>query len=186
MYKNIFNCNFQVLFILFVLGMSFTQCSKIKEKKRDHILMDRLEQAEQYYEMHPAFKEAFAFLNNSNLSELPIGKHEIDGDRLFCLISKSLGRSRAEAKLEAHRKYIDIQYIISGNDEMGWSPTAICDSIDEEYDVEKDIEFFNNEPINWTRVPSGSFVIFFPEDAHAPMVGNEEIHKVVVKIKLEQ
>lgn len=149
------------------------------------MITDKLEWAENYYHRHPAFKEAFEFLSSKNLSKLPIGKQEIDGDRLFYSISKGYGRSRTEAKLEAHRKYFDIQYVISGNEEMGWSPLALCDDIDTEYNVEKDIEFFNNEPEKWTQVPPGSFAIFFPEDAHAPMVGNGEIHKVVVKVKAE-
>jgi YhcH/YjgK/YiaL family protein len=164
-------------------------CSKDKDtnnKNRNHMLMDTIGQSEQYYDMNPHFKEAFEFLKRSDLAELPVGRHEINGDRLFCIITKGPGKSRAEAKLEAHRKYIDIQYIISGIDEMGWKPTATCDSIDTDYDLNNDIEFFKDDPQTWTKVSPGSFAIFFPEDAHAPMVGDEEIHKVVVKVMLEQ
>jgi len=184
MYKDISICDLPVLFILSILVILVSFCSQKNGKKREHILLDKLDRAEKYYKMHPGFKQAFEFLKSDSLSELPNGKYEIDGDRIYCTISKGIGRSRSEAKLEAHRKYIDIQYIISGIEEMGWSPTAICDNIAEEYDAGKDIMFFNDEPISWTQVPSGSFVIFFPEDAHAPLVGNEEIHKAVVKIKL--
>ena len=152
---------------------------------RDHVIFDRLERAERYYHMHPAFEKAFAFLRQNALAELPIGRHEIDGDRMFCIISKGPGRSRAEAKLEAHRKYIDIQYVIAGTDEMGWRPTATCTLSDVSYDDDKDIEFFKDEPESWTGVSAGSFVIFFPEDAHAPLVGSEEIHKAVLKIAAE-
>jgi len=190
MYEDISCGNPIVLSILSIVIMSFAVCSQNNEtnsrKKSDHILVDRLERAEHYFEMHPAFKKAFSFLNQSTLAELPTGRHEIDGERMFCLIDKSMGRSRAEAKLEAHRKYIDIQYIISGTDEMGWRPTATCDSIDESYDINKDIEFFKNAPQSWTKVSAGSFAIFSPEDAHAPMVGDGEIHKVVIKIMVEQ
>jgi YhcH/YjgK/YiaL family protein len=119
------------------------------------------------------------------LAELPVGRHEIDGDRLFCMISKGPGRSRAEAKLEAHRKYIDIQYVIAGTEEMGWRPTAACTLSEVSYDAEKDIEFFADEPESWTQVPAGSFVIFFPQDAHAPLVSDAEIHKAVLKIAVE-
>ena len=176
--------------ILSIIIMSFFGCSEKKDtnshKNRDHILVDTLEQSEKYNELHPAFKEAFEFLKQRTLAELPVGRNEINGDQLFCLVAKDMGRTRAEVKLEAHRKYIDIQYIISGTDEMGWRPTATCDSIDQSYDIDKDIEFFKDDPITWTKVPAGSFAIFFPEDAHAPMVGNEEIHKVVLKVLLEK
>ena len=185
MYKQHSNYNLQILLILCV-SIIFTQCSQDNAQKGDRMIIDKLELAENYYHMHSAFKEAFAFLNSENLSELPVGKQEIDGDRLFYSISKGPGRSRAEAKLEAHRKYIDIQYVVSGSEEMGWSPISMCDDRATEYDAEKDIEFFNNEPQSWTQVPPGSFVIFFPEDAHAPLVGDGEIHKVVIKIMVEE
>ncbi len=153
--------------------------------RRDHIIVDKLQRAEDYYDMHPAFENAFAFLRQNTLAELPAGRNEIDGDHMFCLITKGPGRSRSEAKLEAHRKYIDIQYVIAGTEEMGFRPTADCKLIDTNYDGENDIEFFKDEPESWTKVPAGSFVIFFPQDAHAPMVGKEEIHKAVLKIAAE-
>ncbi|TKJ33718.1 MAG: YhcH/YjgK/YiaL family protein [Planctomycetes bacterium B3_Pla] len=149
------------------------------------MIIDTLDRAEDYYDMHPAFEKAFAFLRQNSLNELPTVRHEIDGDRLFCMISKGPGRSRAEAKLEAHRKYVDIQYVIAGTDEMGFKPTADCRLPDTDYDAEKDIGFFKDEPESWTKVPAGSFVIFFPQDAHAPLVSSGEIHKVVLKIAAE-
>jgi biofilm protein TabA len=169
--------------------VSLTGCSANKEAagpmKRDHMIVDRLANAKKYYDMHPAFEEAFAFLRRSDLADLPEGRHEIDGSRLFCLISNGPGRSRAEAKLEAHRKYIDIQYVMAGADEMGWKPTAACVMSDVSYDPEKDIEFFKDVPDRWTPVPTGSFAIFFPIDAHAPLVSTGRIHKAVLKIAVE-
>ncbi|MBN2313477.1 MAG: YhcH/YjgK/YiaL family protein [Sedimentisphaerales bacterium] len=152
---------------------------------RDHIILDRLENAEKYYAMHPDFEKVFAFLRQSNLAELPAERYVIDGEKVFCMISKGPGRSRAEAKLEAHRKYIDIQYVIAGSDDMGWKPTADCKLVDTVYEADNDIGFFNDKPDSWTQVPAGSFVIFFPEDAHAPLVSDDEIHKAVVKIAVQ-
>ena len=176
-------------FFACVLIFGFTSCSANKETKvqmrRDHIIIDKLQNAEDYYHMHPAFEKAFAFLRQDSLAKLPAERYEIDGDRLFCMISKGPGRSRAEAKLEAHRKYIDIQYVIAGTDEMGFKPTADCRLIDTSYDADKDIGFFNDQPDSWTPVPAGSFVIFFPQDAHAPLVSSGEIHKAVLKIAVE-
>jgi YhcH/YjgK/YiaL family protein len=176
-------------FIACVLIFGFTSCSSLKEAKvqmeRDHIIIDKLQNAENYYGMHSAFKKAFAFLRQDGLAELPADRYEIDGDRMFCMISKGPGRSRSEAKLEAHRKYVDIQYVIAGIDEMGFKPTADCKLIDTSYDADKDIGFFNDQPDSWTPVPAGSFVIFFPQDAHAPLVGSGEIHKAVLKVAVE-
>ena len=173
----------------FVLIFAITSCSGRKEAKvemeRDHIIINKLQHAERYFSMHPAFEKAFEFLRQDGLAELAVDRYEIDGEKLFCMISKGPGRSRTEAKLEAHRKYIDIQYVIAGMDDMGWKPTADCKSIDTEYDAEKDIMFFKDSPDSWTPVPAGSFVIFFPQDAHAPLVGGGQIHKAVLKIAVE-
>lgn len=152
---------------------------------RDHIIVDRLERAERYYDMHPAFEKAFAFLRRSDLTELSDGRYEIDGHRLFGTISHDTSRTRDEARLEAHRKYIDIQYVIEGNEAMGWRPTSTCVLSVDGYDEAKDIEFFRDAPVSWTKVPPGSFTIFFPQDAHAPLVGKGTIHKAVLKIAVE-
>lgn len=186
--KNIYR-RLGVGIIACVLIFTYTSCSFHKEArvqmKRDHIIIDKLQNAEAYYDMHPAFEKAFTFLRQDNLAKLAPGRYEIDGDRLFCSISKGPGRNRSEAKLEAHRKYIDIQYVIAGTDEMGYKPTADCKLIDTMYDADKDIGFFNDQPDSWTPVTPGSFVIFFPQDAHAPLVSNKEIHKAVLKIAVK-
>lgn len=124
-------------------------------------------------------------MRRKGLEELPSGRHEIDGERLFCVIAKERGRARAEAKLEAHRRYIDIQYIIAGTDEMGLRPTDECRMSEAGYDAEKDIEFFKDQPQSWTKVQAGWFVIFLPADAHAPLVSDGEIHKAVLKVAVE-
>jgi len=147
------------------------------------MITDQLKNAEKYYSMNPGFERAFSFLRMDSLANLPVGRHEIDGDRLFAIIQKEKGRSKAEAKLEAHRKYIDIQYVISGPEEMGWRPTATCKSVQSPYNESQDIGFFNDEPETWTEVAAGHFAIFTPEDAHAPMVSSGEIHKVVLKVR---
>jgi len=189
MYDKLFSrCN-RVLILSFATIFIFTGCSVNKEAEkpmtRDKMILDRLENAEEYYALHPNFEKAFTFLRKSDLAELPSGRYEIDGERLFCILDKSPGRSRAEAKLEAHRKYIDIQYVIAGVDDMGWKPTSACTQIETAYNSEKDIMFFDDEPKSWTEVPAGSFVIFFHKDAHAPLVGREEIHKAVLKVAVQ-
>ena len=187
--KNYTFHHIQLLIGICLIMFSLTGCSTNKEAEkhmtRDRMILDKLENAENYYDMHPDFEKAFAFLRQKGLAGLPADRYEIDGERLFCMISKGLGRSRAEAKLEAHRKYIDIQYVIAGADEMGWKPTSACARVDTPYNADKDIEFFKDKPDSWTEVPAGSFVIFFPQDAHAPMVSNEEIHKAVLKIAVK-
>jgi len=174
--------------IISLMSLCFTGCSRPKEvvlkNTSNQIIHDQLTNADHYDEMHPAFKEALAFLQKSDLATLAPGRYDIRGDDLFCIIQRADGRSRADAKLEAHRTYIDIQYLIGGTEEMGWRPLSACTQVDQMYDAEKDIGFFTDEPQSWTQMQPGSFVIFFPEDAHAPMVSPKEIHKAVVKVRV--
>jgi len=147
------------------------------------MILDRLDNAEQYARLNDAFAAAFRFLRRVDLARLPPGRHGIDGDRVYAVVANDKARRREEAKLEAHRKYIDIQFVISGNEEMGWKPLKSCGAVSVAYNPEKDIEFLAGSPDTWITVAPGSFVIFFPEDAHAPLVGAGTIHKVVVKVK---
>lgn len=153
--------------------------------KEEHLIADRLENAEKYFSLSPAFERAFAFLRQNDLADLPQGRHDIDGDRLYCIISAAPGKGRSGARLEIHQKYIDIQYVIAGADAMGWTPLATCALPDGPFDVDKDIAFFKDEPQIWADISAGAFAIFFPDDAHAPMGGDGMIHKAIIKVAVE-
>ena len=146
------------------------------------MILDRLEQSELYAPLHPLFPKAFAFLRETDLAALPLGRHEVDGEEVFAIVARNPARPHERARLEAHRKYIDIQVVLAGTDEMGWKSRSRCTSPDGEYDADADIEFFADLPDAWVAVDAGAFAVFFPEDAHALLVGEGELHKVVVKV----
>ena len=146
------------------------------------MILDTLAQADRYRALHPLFARAFAFLRSADLQALAPGRHAIQGERLFAIVEACAGRTRAEAKLECHRRYIDIQLVLQGIDEMGWKPVAACLDPATDYDAARDIRFFNDAPASWIATPPGAFCLFFPDDAHAPLVGMGMIRKVVVKI----
>jgi YhcH/YjgK/YiaL family protein len=146
------------------------------------MILARLEEADRYASLNPGFAKAFAFLRRSHLAQLAPGRHEIDGDRVYAMVIQAPGRTREAAKLEAHRKYIDVQYSVTATEEMGWKSTPACTRRDSDYDAEKEVELFADPPVAWIGVPPGHFVIFFPEDAHAPMIAEGNLHKVVVKV----
>jgi len=148
------------------------------------MIFDCLDLVERYQALHPRFAVAFKFLKETGLAELASGKYEIDGNRVFALVDRAQGRSRAEAPLEAHRKYIDIQIVLTGADEMGWKNVSRCQNTTQAYNPEKDIMFFGDEPDAWIKVGPEHFAIFFPEDAHAPLVGSGPIFKIVIKVLL--
>ncbi len=144
-----------------------------------------LSQSDRYAALHPLFPRAFEYIRNTDLLSLAPGIYPIAGDDLFAIVEHVPGRARAEAKLECHRRYIDIQLVLEGVDEMGWKPLADCREPVGDYSAEKDIRFFHDAPASWIAVPPGAFCIFFPEDAHAPLVATGSIRKVIFKIAVE-
>lgn len=146
------------------------------------MILAKLTEADRYAALHPLFARAFEFLRNTDLMALAPGKHDVQGEQLFAIVEACAGRTRAEAKLECHRRYIDIQLVLEGVDEMGWKPLAECLDPATDYDAARDIRFFNDTPTSGIATPPGAFCLFFPEDAHAPLVSDGTIRKVVVKI----
>lgn len=149
------------------------------------MIIDVLERAERYEVLSPYFSEAFAFLRREDLSELSDGQYEINGQKIFATIVHTQGISADDAKLEAHDNYIDIQFVLKGPESMGWKArgeiTAPCEK-PEQFD---DVFFYDDVPSSWNTVHSGAFAIFFPEDAHMPLVSEGAIHKVIVKVAVE-
>ncbi len=145
------------------------------------MILDTLENAAKYAGIRSGLSEAFGFLDQPGLAELETGRYEISGDLVYALVQRCNGKKIEEARLEAHRKYIDIQYVISGEESMGWSPRAHLAPSDQ-YDEKKDVEFFPDRPEAVIKVPAGSFAVFLPTDAHMPCIGEGSIHKVVMKV----
>jgi biofilm protein TabA len=148
------------------------------------MILDTLGNAARYAGLKVGLSEAFGFLDQPGLAELPDGKHEIADGRVYAIVERRNGRTVDEGELEAHHKHLDVQYVISGEESMGWSPRqGLVNSMD--YDPKRDLEFLKGAPKSIVRVPPGSFAIFLPSDAHLPLIGNGPIHKVVVKVALD-
>lgn len=146
------------------------------------MILDALENAHRYLSLNKGFAKAVEFLIRPDLKDLPVGKHEIDGEHIHALVSRGPGRKRGEALLEAHDRYIDIQVVLVGTDDMGWKPRSSCRRPTGEYDRDRDVRFFADEPDSWLSTRSGAFTIFFQEDAHMPQISSGWLHKVVVKV----
>ena len=146
------------------------------------MIFDTLDNTGRYEALHTHFAQAFQFLQRADLATLAEGKYEIEGDALFAIVAKDQGRSKDEAQLEVHNKYIDIQAVLDGVDEMGWKARSACTEMEGVYDSENDIQFAADTPTAWFTTTPGHFAVFFPEDAHLPLIATGLIHKIVVKI----
>jgi biofilm protein TabA len=149
------------------------------------MIFSTLSQSDRYAALHSLFPRAFEYIRTTDLNSLAPGHHPILGEDLFAIVEHMPGRTREAAQLEVHRRYIDIQLVLEGIDEMGWRPLIECSEPADEYSAERDIRFFRDAPAAWIATPPGAFCIFFPEDAHAPLVSSGSIRKVVLKIALQ-
>ncbi|MDI1300205.1 YhcH/YjgK/YiaL family protein [Methylotenera sp.] len=149
------------------------------------MIIDTIDQIQRYAAVHPLFPQVFDFIKTTNLLTLPNGKHAILNDDIFVLIQRGVGQSKTEAKLECHRKYIDIQLVLDGTDNMGWKPLADCQQAIDSFNTTNDVQFFEDLPLNWLNTQPNKFCIFFPEDAHSGMVSEHHLHKAVFKIAVK-
>ena len=130
------------------------------------MIFDAIENAERYYGLGDKFQKAFDFLKNADFSSIDKDLIEIDGKNIYAMIQKYDTRKPKDAKWETHQKYIDLQYMISGAENIGFVLSDYLD-ITEEYDEVKDFEFLDGMG-DYVQLNEGEFVIFFPTDAHMP------------------
>lgn len=147
------------------------------------MILDVVTNLPQYFPLAKGFSKAADFLARADLGQLAAGRHEIDGDNVFAMVYRGVGRKRETARLETHRQYMDIQCVLSGLDTMGWIPLSQCKVPDGDYIEQRDVRFFLDEPLAWVPVHPGSFAIFMPQDAHMPSIADQpNIDKIVVKV----
>lgn len=139
-----------------------------------------MENLDLYVSLNPLFAQAFDFLKNTDLLAQEIGKVKLQGDDLVVNFQQAKAKTKEEARLETHNRFIDIQIPLDGVEQMGYTPRA--DLKEEEYNAEKDVTFYPGLAESYLTIKPGMFAIFFPEDAHAPCVSPVSIKKIVVKV----
>jgi YhcH/YjgK/YiaL family protein len=149
------------------------------------MIIDHLENSAQYELLNPLFKKAFDYLKSLNFAQLEAGKTLIEGDSLYLSVSNSTLKTKENAKLEVHNNYIDIQLPVSKAEGFGWISRKKLKKEAAPYNPEKDIQFYEDSPQTYFAVEPGNFAIFFPEDGHAPCIGEGTVLKIVVKVKVK-
>lgn len=147
------------------------------------MILDAVTSFERYLPLHPAFKKVADYLRTTSLDALPLGRHAIDGDAIYVNVETYV--TQMEKKIEAHRRYLDIQMVLSGRENMGWVPLSQTQEYIP-YNTEKDILFVRGTTTLLQATPE-VFLIFFPEDAHQPGLQIQEplaVKKAVFKILL--
>lgn len=150
------------------------------------MVLDSLNNSERIECLHPLFKKAFDYVKSADFSKMEDGKYELDGNRLFVSVASIFGKDKKEAAIETHKKYIDIQLPLLGVEKIGWKAGAELQEESVPYNEEKDIAFYVDRPTTFTKIYPGQFAIYFPEDGHAPGIGEGAIRKVIVKVLVEE
>lgn len=149
-----------------------------------HSSIDKVQFAKQYHLNEAAWDKAFAYLKNTDLKSLSNGRHVIDGDNVYAIVTEAPTKDYDKTAFESHRKYIDLQYVITGEENMAKTPVASV-TVNKQYDETADIAYYTGEGKVYT-VPAGTFMLFFPGEAHRPNItpgGNKVVKKIVIKIK---
>jgi len=148
------------------------------------MIVDRLNNAALYSGLGERIATALKYLNENDCTKLPVGKIPIQGDQIFAIVQDNITKPRAEGIWESHRKYIDVQFVAAGVEEMGIANIHSL-TVNKPYDAATDCALYQGHG-SYVRVPTGSFTIFFPEDGHIPGSAIDDaptaVRKVVVKV----
>jgi YhcH/YjgK/YiaL family protein len=147
------------------------------------MIIDTIENLGKYVALNPLFADVIEFLKNNDLRTMKEGKYPIKDKNLFLSVQVAKQRTKESAFIETHIEMVDIQIPISCAETYGYSP--LCDLPEFEYDAEIDMtKYGDTKPQTYVTVKPGQFVIFFPQDGHAPcIIDEQEIKKVIFKVK---
>ncbi len=149
--------------------------------------IDRKELVVNYLQNKGKWDKIFIFLRSNNLSALELGRQLIDGTDLYAVVSEYVSKNEEDTRFEAHRDYVDLQYVISGNELMGMEPLSLQREIIKPYDPLKDVVFVKAHEHKDVQATTSTFFLFFPGDIHRPGLrdgGSSSVRKIVIKIKV--
>ncbi|WP_442794979.1 YhcH/YjgK/YiaL family protein [Pelobium manganitolerans] len=184
--------------LLIIVALAISSCSSNKAQSwlaqqtsaknlKPKVYADvNLNEFKKQYAANPKiWDEAFQFMQNHNLQELAPGKYPIDGDEVFASVTEVVDKPFVETKWESHRKYIDLQYVISGKEKIG-EASFENQKVTRPYDAPKDVANYEIDGGKFYTADSTTFYLFFPATTHRPniKVNDEKVKKLVVKIKV--
>ena len=146
------------------------------------MLIDHIKNASLYFQLSPIIRRAFDYIQQTDLLNTACARYELDGENLFAIVQEYSTKPIEQGRWEAHRRYIDLQYVVRGTERIGY--VNLNNLAPGEYNAEKDISFHTGNGDFLTLQP-GSFMLLFPEDAHMPGIALDEpaiVKKVVLKI----
>jgi len=148
------------------------------------MILDKISNQSLYSSIHSNFQQVFDFIKNNDLMNMELGKHIIDGEKVFVMLMEYTTQERLKCKCETHKKYIDIQYMIQGEEYIGLK-TRHKEQASTPYNKEGDFMFYKLSKLPVLPLKEKHFAIFFPDDIHQTMIQIEEpkkLRKAVFKV----
>lgn len=140
--------------------------------------------ATQYARNKDLWDAMFRFMSTNDLNELAIGEHQIVQGRCWATVSEYIPKTVDKGNIESHKKFIDLQYVLRGNEKMGLAKNV---TVKREYNPDRDVAFWNSDDITYYPATPQVFFLFFPCDIHQPSVQADgdivQSRKVVIKIE---
>lgn len=147
------------------------------------MIVSNLNNTKRIESLHPMFKKLFDYVKSHDILNTPCGRIDIDGDNLYINNVNPECIPSEKQVLEVHRNYIDVQILLEGKETIGWKVLEDVTCEIKPYEKEADCALYSDIPVSWINLEPGQFAIFFPEDAHAPIIGKGKIRKMIAKVK---
>lgn len=147
------------------------------------MILDTVENIDLYKGLHKRLSIGLDYIAQTDFSKLEMGTYELEGDNVFAILQSYDSKIEEDCKLEAHKKYIDIQYLVEGEEYIGVEPLGEQAILEDKLES-NDVVFYKGTALK-IKLTAGSFMIFFPTDVHAPGINvdtSEKVVKVVVKV----
>jgi YhcH/YjgK/YiaL family protein len=151
------------------------------------MIADLLSNAERYLYLHPLFQQGFEYLYSTDLKNTPDGRYELNGEKLVAIVQSYETKPTLDEQMESHKRYIDIQYIISGTELVGHAFLQE-QTIAKPYSAKEDFMLYEDQPDFFSKFHEGMFMIFYPTDLHLPSIQvskSETVKKVVLKVEIQ-
>lgn len=149
------------------------------------MVVGKISDAERYFYLHPLFRKLFDFVIQNNLANFSTERIVLDGDDLFINMAETDLKKAEDQKLEVHREYIDVHFPLTAAETCGVTHLSdLTVDSDEPFSETGDYAVYSEKARTYFTVHPGDFYIVFPEDAHAPIIGEGKIKKAIAKVKI--
>ena len=148
------------------------------------MIVSNLKNSERIEGLHPLFKVLFDYVKSHDLLHADLGRIEIDGERLFINNVNPECVAAEKQVLELHHDYIDVHILLEGAERIGWKALEDLQKETRAYSKEEDCALYSDIPTTYVDLLPGQFAIVYPEDPHAPIIGNGKIRKLIAKVRI--